>query len=287
MARLFLLLCFAVAPFTAKSQVFTPTIAGAMGGAGRAAVDGGESAFLNPASIAHMREYFVGMHYQRGEHPREGDFSRYALQLTDGTSALIPGGASIYRQKIDLPNGAGSRTDQDIQVGVAGFAIPKLAVGVSGHYFTQSGQGRDDTQWNGGVGLIFSPTDDLGVGLVGYDIAPVPSDALVDRRLIPTFALGLHYVFSDLLRVRLDLVRPDIQPTFTDHRINVMGGLESFFATTFVFRLGMQALETADQMNLTAGFGYHGPRLSVDYSFQKDIRSAGGVRHLIDLWLPL
>jgi hypothetical protein len=287
MTRFLVLLSLVLLPFAAKSQVFTPTIAGAMGGAGRAAIDGGESALLNPASIAHMREYYFGAHYQRGEHPHEGDYSRYAIQLTDGTSDLVPGGASIYRQKIDLPNGAGSRTDQDIQIGVAGFVIPGFALGVSGHYFTQSGQGRDNAQWNGTMGVIFSPNDHLGIGLVGYDIAPISTDALMDRKLIPTLALGVHYVLSDLLRLRLDLVRPDIQPLYANHRINAMGGLESFFATTFVFRLGAQALETADQMNLTTGFGYHGPRLSVDYSFQKDIRSAGGVRHLIDLWLPL
>ncbi len=287
MTRFLILVSLVLLSFNAKSQVFTPTIAGAMGGAGRAAVDGGESAFMNPASIAHLRDYFVGLHYERGEHPREGDFSRYAIQISDGTSSLIPGGASIYRQKIDLPDGAGSRTDQDIQAGIAGFVMPKFALGLSGHYFTQSGQGRDNAQWNGTLGAIFSPADDLGIGLVGYDIAPIATDALMDRRLTPTFALGCHYVFSELLRIRLDFVRPDIQPAFADHRINVMGGIESFFATTFVFRLGAQALETADQMNLTAGFGYHGPRLSLDYSFQKDIRSAGGVRHLIDLWLPL
>jgi hypothetical protein len=271
----------------AKSQVFTPTIAGAMGGAGRAAVDGGESSFLNPASTAHLSEYFFGAHYQRGEHPFEGDYSRWALQLADGTSGnLIRGAASIYRQSIDLPNGLGSRSDQDIQVGIAGMTFPHVALGLSGHYLTQSGQGRDSTQMNGTVGMIFSPSDDMGIGVVAYDIVPSSDATLLDRKLNPTYGAGLQYVFSDLLRLRFDLVRPDMQ-IYSDRRTNLMAGLESFFANTFVFRLGGQALEASNETNLTAGFGYHGPRLSIDYSFQKDIRSAGGARHLIDLWLPL
>jgi hypothetical protein len=282
-----LLLFVFLFPFTAKSQVFTPTIAGGMGGAGRAAVDGGESAFLNPASVAHMREYYFGAHYQRGDHPREGDYSRWALQIADGTSGnLIRGSASYSKQKIDFPNGAGSRTDQDIQIGVAGIAVPLVALGLSAHYYEQSGQGRDNAQTNGTLGLIYAPSDSLGIGLVGYDIAPVSSDVLPDRRLVPTYALGFQYVYSDLLRARLDVVRPDVQ-RFEDRRQNVMGGIESFFANSFVFRLGFGAMEVLDETNVTASFGYHGPRLSVDYSFQKDIRSAGGARHLVDLWMPL
>ena len=284
----FLILSLILTSLTAKSQVFTPTIAASMGGAGRAAVDGGESAFLNPASVAHLREYYFGGHFSRGDHQREGGYNRYALQIADGTTTnIMPGAFSFYRQTLDLPAGLGSRTDQDYQLSLAGMVYPMFAMGVAAHYLTQSGQGRDDTQINGNVGFIFNPTESMGFGLVGYDIAPVAtSTASVDRRLNPTYAAGIHYVFPDILRLRLDLVRPDIQP-FQDRRTNVLVGLESFFNPSFAFRLGAQCLEVADETDITVGFGFHGPRLSVDYSFQKDVRIAGGVRHLVDLWMPL
>ncbi len=281
-----LLVFISLLSLTAKSQVFTPTIAGGMGGAGRSAVDGGESSFMNPASLAHLREYYFGAHFQHGNHPLEGDFNRYAIQIADGTPTnIVPGAFSYYRQNINLPAG-GSRTDQDYQISIAGVLHSMFAMGVGAHYLTQSGQGHDDTQINGNVGLIFNPGGSFGIGLVGYDIAPVQSTATPDRRLIPTFGAGLHYVFPDILRVRLDVVRPTIQP-FADQRNNVMAGLESFFNPEFAFRLGAQWLEVADEMNMTAGFGFRGPRLSFDYSIQKDLRAAGGFRHLVDLWLPL
>lgn len=260
-----------------------------MGGAGRAAIDGGESSFLNPAALAHMREYYFAGHFEHGSHPREGDFNRYALQIADGTSSIVNGSFSYYRQNIDLPAGAsaGSRLDQDFQLAFGGVVIPNVALGASAHYLSQSGQSRDDAQLNGNVGLIVSPTESFGIGVVGYDIAPVDrSSASPDRRVIPTWAVGANYAFPEILKVRFDLVRPDIQ-SFSDRRINVMAGLESFFSTDFAFRLGSQWLETSNQLNLTAGIGFKGPRLSFDYTFQKDIREAGGVRHFVDLWMPL
>lgn len=258
-----------------------------MGGAGRASTDGGESAFLNPASTAHIKQYFVSGHYERGEQDNEGDFSRWAVQIADGTTGnLVNGDAHYYKQKIDLPGGAGARVDQDIQLGASAFASTHVSVGVAGHYLMQSGQGRDNAQLNANLGVIYAPFDYLGFGAVAYDIAGGGSDVLPDRRLIPTYAIGAQFVPVDLLRLRLDIVRPDVQ-AFKDYRANVMMGLESFFADSFAFRLGCQWLETANQTNVTAGLGYVGPRLQVDYTFEKDIRSAGGVRHFIDLWLPL
>ncbi len=270
-----------------QAQIFTPTIASGVGGAGRAAIDGGESSFLNPAAVAHLRDYYFGAHYNRGSHPMEGDYTRYAVQLADGTSGnLIRGAAHYYKQSIDFPSGAGSRTDQDIQVGVAGFAMPRVAMGLSAHYLMQSGQGRDDTQLNGNFGVIFSPLDSLGLAFVAYDIAPVSPDVMAGRRLIPTYALGAQYVLSEFAHFRLDVVQPDIQ-AFADRRQNVEGGLESFFANSFVFRLGYGAMEVQNQSLVTASLGYKGPRLSFDYTFQKDVRSEGGVRHFVDLWMPL
>lgn len=275
-----------VFPFFAQAQVFTPTIASGTGGAGRAAIDGGESAFMNPASTAHLRNYFIGLHYNRADHPIEGDYSRYAIQIADGTEGnLIRGSASYYRNSIEL-RGGGSRTDQDFQIGIGGFAMPRFALGLSAHYLQQSGQGRDDSQINTNFGAIWSPIDSLGLAFVAYDFAPVSPDVMAGRKLVPTYALGAQYVLSEFARFRLDMVRPDLQ-VWKERRQNVQGGLESFFANMFVFRLGYGAMEVDNQSVVTASLGYRGPRLSLDYSFQKDIRSEGNVRHFVDLWLPL
>jgi hypothetical protein len=273
-------------PFICRAQLFTPTIASGVGGAGRAAIDGGESAFLNPASTAHLHNYVIGLHYNRADHPIEGDYSRYALQFADGTDGnLVRGSATYIKNSIEF-RGGGSRTDQDYQAGIAGFAMPRVALGVAIHYLKQSGQGRDDSQINSNLGLIWSPIDSLGLAFVAYDIAPVSPDVMPGRRLIPTYALGSQFVFSEFARLRLDVVQPDLQ-VWENRRQNVQGGLESAFANMFVFRLGYGAMEVDNQSVVTASLGYHGPRLSLDYSFQKDIRSEGNVRHFVDLWLPL
>ncbi len=282
--KAFLLVLFL--PCVSLAQIFTPTIASGTGGAGRAAIDGGESAFMNPASTAHLRNYFVGLHYNRADHPSEGDYSRYALQIGDGTDGnLIRGAATYYKNSIEF-RGGGSRTDQDFQIGVAGFAASSFAMGLSAHYLQQSGQGRDDTQINSNFGVIWTPAERFGLAFVAYDFAPVSPDVYPGRRLNLSMALGAQYVVSEFFRVRADLVRPDRQ-VWSEYRQNVQVGLESLFANMFVFRAGYGAMEVDNQSVVTASLGYKGPRLSLDYSFQKDIRSEGNVRHFVDLWLPL
>ncbi|MES2856501.1 MAG: hypothetical protein V4692_11590, partial [Bdellovibrionota bacterium] len=70
----------------AVAQMVTGTIASGTGGAGRAAIDGGESALLNPAAVAHLNTYYSGVHYGLMSHPVEGNGDRLALVLSDGSA---------------------------------------------------------------------------------------------------------------------------------------------------------------------------------------------------------
>lgn len=273
----------------ARAQFFTGPAASGAGGAGRAAVDLGESSFLNPAAVAFIQRYNVTGIYGISYHPAIGNVNEYAASIADGTSeSLIPGALTYVRRHTDNPNGVGD-TQQDIQLSIAGTPIRKVAFGVAGHRMTDSVStaigGNDYEQWNMHVGAIYVPVESVGIGVVAYDILPGTSAPVGVHLVVPTFALGVNYVYQKIFRARLDFVRPD---TNNDgRRINVMTGLETVFGEYFVLRLGSEWRETADQNYLTVGLGYKGPRLSFDYSFQKDVRTADNYRHLIDLWLAL
>jgi hypothetical protein len=269
----------------ALAQFFTGPIASGMGGAGRAAADPGESSYLNPASLGHLQRYYFSSAYGFGRHENEGEFSEFSLLLADGMpDNLLPGALSFVRRwEPGSPSEPGYRLD-DLQLGTAGFPLRHLTFGLAIHRrVTQLSAQQSYTQYNLNSGFLFTPNESLGFGIVAYDFLPADGDVPVGLRLVPTYALGVHGVIHQILRVRLDLVRPD---RGAGGRTDVMAGLETFFRPDFAFRLGGQWKETRNQHYLTAGLGYKGPRLSVDYSYQKDVRVAQGSRHLIDMWLP-
>lgn len=271
-----------------QAQFFTGPAASAAGGAGIAAVDGGESSFLNPAGVAFIQHYNASVIAGVGKHPVEGDSNVMAASLADGTKdAMVPGALTYVRKRIDSPGGL-SDTQTDIAVTIAGFPHRKLSLGITGHRLTNqllsSSYGAEFTQYNMHLGAVFVPVTNIGVGIVAYDIAP--GDATPRGiHVVPTYAVGINLLYEKFFRARFDVVRPDTNNP--GRRNNVHLGLETFFQELIAFRVGGQWRETTDQGFFTAGLGYRGPKLSIDYSFQKDVRTGENGRHLIDLWLAL
>jgi hypothetical protein len=273
----------------AQAQFATGPIASAVGGAGRASLDPSEAGLLNPAAVAHLQRYYFSGNYGISNHEREGDLKQYGLLLADGTEGnSFPGSLSYTRRNLDS-KGGGTETQSDIQLSLAEFFSERIALGFTVH--RQSNErsqsiagGGEYTQYNGHIGLMLTPWDFVGLGLVAYDILPPREGVPSGIRTVPTFALGTNLIIQKILHVRLDLVRPDLDNP--NRRTNVMAGFDTYFREDFAARVGVMAKETADQTYFTAGLGYKGPKLSIDYTYQKDTRVADSGRHLFDLWLP-
>ena len=276
-----------VAAGRAEAQFYTGPIASGAGGAGRAAADASESSYLNPASLSFIKDYNVSFAYASSDHPVDGARITYAGMLADGTAErLVPGSLSFVHRFTEYPDQSGAYTEQDYQASFSGMVARGLSLGASAHrQLYKPGRGSEATQDNATIGALWVPTTSLGLAAVGYDLIPsnVGAPALV--RQSPTYAVGINYLFSDLFRVRADVVRPTEGPR--NGRNNVMAGFESQFRPDFIFRAGMQWRETEDKTMWTVGVGFHGPRLSFDYAFEKDLRVDVGFRHVIDMWLPL
>ena len=274
----------------AQAQFFTGPAASGAGGAGRAAIDLGESAFLNPASIALIRRYNISAYYDFGRRAGEDDYHLWGLSLADGMPGNIVSGAVTYLRKQSEWNAGVGRMQQDLQIAFAGSPIERVAIGIAGHRLTDQimspgSSGIEYSQINAHLGVLWVPFENFGLGFVAYDVWPTDDSLPSSVRLIPAHALGFNYVYDKWFRARLDLVRPDTMNE--GRRIDVMSGIETFVNESFVVRVGGKWQETADRTYFTAGLGYFGPRLSLDYSFQKDVRTGGSERHLIDLWITL
>ncbi len=266
----------------ANAQIATGTTAAGMGNAGRASVDPGENSWLNPAALAQARGYFFGMHGSVGDHAVDGNQKHFALTAADNEADQIVAGSLSYIHK-NNSLASGNVYAQDLQIAAAGLVFKGVALGVSVHRLVQEFKAGDRTQYDGTVGLLYSPIEALGFALVEYDLVPQDKAIPDNLRLIPTLGLGANWVIKEFMQVRLDLSHPS---SGADGRTDVMAGVGTYFQQNFAFRFGADFKETKNQTWATAGIGFTGPKLSLDYAFQKDIRQADGYRHLIDLWMP-
>lgn len=268
----------------AHAQYFTGPAAAGTGGAGRAMVEGSESAFLNPATVAYFREYFVSGVYAAGMHEQAGFNQTYGLILSDGSpERVLPGALTYLRRRT---SGGGINANEEYVAASLAEAISKyVSVGVTGHYRAlKVDTGARYFQTNVDLGLIFSPLENFGIGFVAYNILSAQEKVPVGVRDIPSFGIGSNLILSEVFRLRLDFVRPEkFNPR---HRIDTFAGIETEFNNGIISRVGGRWEETQDSTWLTLGTGYRGPRLSFNYAYEQDLRVSDSYRHLIDLWMP-
>lgn len=280
------LVLWAVTAFSvrAEAQFFTGPVASAAGGAGRAAVDPSEASFLNPAALVHLGRYYVSGLHGFGEASGERDLREFGVLLADGSSGNLFAGSVSYIQR-QVEGGETAFDEQGLAVSLAGLVLPQLAAGLTYQRLQYDRAGAAGlTQNNGHLGLLYTVNGKLGLGAVVSNFLSSDADVPEAVRAVRSYAVGVNALLTGHFRWRLDLVRPD---ELNEHdRINTMTGIETYFTSNWVFRLGSQWRETVGERDLTAGFGYNGPRLSFDYAYQQEVRDSRGFRHLFDLRLP-
>lgn len=259
-----------------------------LGETGIAAVSGADSAFLNPATFGFFQKSAMSFAFGVGQHPTFGTKREYAAALVDGDlEKPFQGGLAFSQSTVEVSENS-KYTLKDFVFGLGHRSSERFSYGLSVHramFDQQVGDEGHYGQTNAGLGVLWVPSEHLGLAAVASNIiSGQRQDVLAAARLIPTYVVGAHAILSDFFRVRFDLKKQDRDSL---SRWNYGIGVESFFRPEMVFRVGWAGLETQNQSKLTLGVAFKGPRLSFDYSFDKDVRVEGGTRHLIDIWLPL
>lgn len=270
----------------ALAQRFQGPVSSALGGAGRAAVDPLESLFLNPGSLGFLPPYLhLGGHYQSAEHPTQGKDQVLGAVLADGTpDKVIPGAFSYIRDQNKAASGQ-KTTDNEFRITVGKIVYPGVSFGLGLHYREfEVESGPRYFQTNADLGALWSPIEEISMGVVAQNFLSADDKAPEDVRDVPTFGIGFRGSYERHFQLRLDFVRPDkFNP---GRRTDIGAGFESSFENGLALRVGCNWKETENKTLLAAGLGYRGPRLQVDYTFQKDTRVDEATRHLVDLWIP-
>lgn len=268
----------------AQLETFSGPQSRAMGGAGRATIVPGESAFLNPATIPYFGEYFGTGFYSQGEHPDTGEDQQFGILLSDGVPERLFQGALAYVHGNLNPAGPGDVTTQDMYGAASGLITKSISFGLNVRRFMYKVNGGAETiQWNGGAGLFYGYSKSLQFAAVANNLL-TPKDSIpVTARLWRTYELGANFQYEKRFNIRFDVVKPTENKNTDFHT-----GIESEVYKYMAFRTGFAWRESPgpERRVFTTGFGFKGPKLRADYSFEKDTKVSGGSRHSFDLWMP-
>ena len=133
-----------------------------------------------------------------------------------------------------------------------------------------------------GALLIFD--EGFGVAYVVDNLAKPGSEVPRGLREDTRQGLGIYGNLGEIAKIRADISRNEkFNP---DHKLTYAIGIESLSNQWVLFRAGFRREELADARFWTAGFGFNGPRLKVDYAFEKNAKATAGAVHSVDLRVP-
>lgn len=261
----FIVLLLSFFPLLIFAESYHSAVSTSTGGSGRAAIDPGDVSFLNPATLAHLRGYFVYTGHASGQ---------TVVGLSDNTPDSVLPAAFAYSK---------FNQTQDVRLSFADFISPTWTIGVTGHYFSLREEERSYNQFNADIGIAYVPRWNLGFGLVFYNVVGEAKNFPEAYRIKPEIGLGFNYIYRKFLRWRLDLVGSQANNYTLP---SVMGGMESYMNKWMLLRLGYRLENSTDSSFATTGLGLELPRFRFNYAYEGDTRVVSNSRHSIDLSIP-
>ena len=271
--------------FSSRAQIFRGPQSSALGGTGRAGLSSSEGAFLNPALVPLIAGYEGQAYFRDGDIGPGQHRHTMGLGLSDNGQEVMFAGNLTYLRVHDTGLAA-TPVDGDIWHAAIGKAFAqRFSMGASvyrAQYMVLND--RRYTQWNYSLGGIWLPLPKLAVAYVISNLAHPGSDTPRALRQDTAQGFGANWELYDFVRLRADVARQEMfNPK---HRLNYGVGFESMTSDFIVMRVGCHRDELADTRIWTAGFGFNGPRLKVDYSFEKNEERTSGALHSVDMTLP-
>ncbi|MCX7978416.1 MAG: hypothetical protein N2578_05375 [Bdellovibrionaceae bacterium] len=171
----------------------------------------------------------------------------------------------------------------DLRISLADFVRDRLAIGFSLHQYSYSDPSARLTQNNFDLGLTFTPTPELGVALVGTNLAGEKESLPSDIRPTPRLSVGLNYIYRGFLRLRMDAETGRRMSTANP----IIGlGYEAYINPFILFRFGHQSDNEQRAEFRSLGLGFDLPRFSMNYAYRSEVGGARKVSHLVDLAVP-
>lgn len=271
--------------FLSPAHAQIGSTADALGGAGIAAPQALDSALLNPAALAQLHEYNLGMQYFRRNYVDQDNLDQFGVTISDsGAEAIFPG-ALVYRQRRFAVGGTSIRENL-FHLGVAVPLSKELSLGFSGYYLrTNLETGSDYNQKNMDASVYWKIMNELSVGVIAKTLFGSKDVAFKETQYVPGIGVGVQYSVMDILRLRGD-VSQQYEANANDRRVHNLG-VEFVMVNDFILRTGFKGDDYRGERFYTVGLGWEGPRLKAAYSYQDETGDGHGSAHTVDIWLNL
>jgi hypothetical protein len=269
----------------AHAELYTGPISSALGGTGRAGLDSAEGSFLNPALVTLIKGYDLNAFFRDGTtEPREHKWAAGLGAADNGQDIMFPG--ALHYVLLRNSGFSSVPVNGELWHGAIGEKLgEQFAIGLSVFRLTYTGQGVPTTvQWNYSLGGLWMISQDMGVAYVLNNLAKPGSDVPQGLRQDMQQGVGFFASLFEVARLRFDITRNEL---FNPNRKMVyMAGFESLSTHDMIMRLGYRYDDQQIENYVTAGLCYNGPRLKVDYSFEKNLAGTGGALHGVDIRIP-
>lgn len=259
----------------AVAQIHSSAISMGAGGAGRASVESSDAVYLNPATIAHLRE----RNLQSGI---SGD--EWNVSITDNAKdSAFPAGLAYLQRREDRGTGQDVMI-RDVRLSLANFVgKSRWAMGLTAHqYLIETPVAREE-QVNADLGLVWTPAKDWGVAFVVSDFMPESKTVPSTDRLKSRASIGLMRVYKNFVRLRADLISAENQDA--SHPTLALG-YEAYANEWVIFRLGYRKENDLQRQAGTAGLGLDLARFTLNYGYESVSGESPENRHSIDLGIP-
>ena len=267
------------------AQYFTGPVASGVGGAGVASAEVAESAFLNPASLAHSPTFSSGVFYQDGWFQGVSHRTDLAVNIVDNSDGLYVPGSIGYVQRRQTFKGASPVDQKFYHIAVGDFVGHQFSVGLGLYYLESETLTDKYTRVNGNLGFMWNPNPDLGWGIVVYNLRKEGDDTPGFIKNPTKAMIGFNYIVTEFLRFRADGGQQLHENPENDWEWKL--GFETFLNKFMVLRFGWHTGAMTEKDEISAGWSFIGPRFSLDYAYRRtQAEESNGALHSVDLRLP-
>jgi hypothetical protein len=261
-------------------------VSSAVGGAGLGANDEADQNFLNPATLVQLKSMSVGYLYSDGYRAKDEHDRVYGITVADDSEDVSFAGGFTYLNRRRTFKSFNTINETYIEADIAGTVYKHLSWGLGIFHLRQDALGDElYKQTDARLGLFLNPSANLGIGLIANNIGATHDDVVLPLRLKDELGLGAYYIFMKEFRLRADVYR---QTQYNPGgKMRFGGGFESMIDAFFVVRAGYLQDDLLDRKYYTLGFGFTGPRLKIDYSYQQNIDDSFAGMHSVDFRMPL
>lgn len=265
-----------------QAQYFTTSAAAGNGGASLGVGQSLEGHLLNPAVLVHGKAVEGGLHLAQRmtDDSSHNTFWGGSLASNDPQN-YFPGALTFLVNRRDVA-GIGRVNENFVQFSVGEFVATHFSIGFAALRLSQNSEtlATRYNQWNGVLGAHWNPVPEYGFGFTWAYMFHPAANIPESLRLRPLVGVGLHALFDDFFRFRADILQE--QKLNPNHSLIYKGGFETLFVENCILRVGFRRDENRRESAWTAGLGFDGPRLKIDYTFERNLIGLGGASHSVD-----